>query len=131
MNNHITQKQLDILEQYLERLFDQINIDIDFTRHFIDRVNDPRNREQISIEELFDIFKKEYKKYGMRITKMGDGAEAVFKDMSSDINVPFILRWDPRNLELDLIAKTIMRKKKFKTPDRVLRVESYSFLKGL
>lgn len=38
--------------------------------------------------------------------------------------MPFALRWDPRNQELDLIAKTVMRKKDFKTPNQEFRVES-------
>jgi len=43
--------------------------------------------------------------------------------MQTDINVPFMLQWDAENNELDLIAKTVMRKKDFKTPDREFAVE--------
>ena len=32
------------------------------------------------------------------------------KDMKTDVNVPFVLKWDGK--EFDLIGKTIMRKKK-------------------
>ena len=39
------------------------------------------------------------------------------KDMKTDVNIPFALQWDNKNNELDLIAKTVMRKKDFKTPD--------------
>ena len=42
---------------------------------------------------------------------MGDDAQAVIHDMQTDIN-PFVL-YDDRNKELDLVAKTIMRKKDF------------------
>ena len=48
-------------------------------------------------------------------------AEAVIKDMKTDINVPFVLNL--RRGELELVAKTVMRKKNFKTPDRELAVE--------
>jgi hypothetical protein len=37
--------------------------------------------------------------------------------MRSDINVPFVLNWDPRSQVLDLVAKTVMRKKNFQTPN--------------
>jgi hypothetical protein len=48
---------------------------------------------------------------------MGPDAEAVLKDMQTDVNMPFVLQWDSKNKELDLVAKTVMRKKGFKTPD--------------
>ena len=55
---------------------------------------------------------------------MGPDAQAVIKAMASDINVPFVLDWDRNAEELDLIAKTAMRKKNFRTPDQVLQVET-------
>ena len=39
--------------------------------------------------------------------------EAVLNDMQTDINMPFALKWDGK--ELDLIAKTVMRKPNFAT----------------
>lgn len=116
----ITQAMLDKLEFYLDQLFKNVGMDIEFTRHFLDRVNDPRNKEQITLKELAILFKDAYTKYGKKIAQMGPDAEAVIKDMRSDVNVPFVLNWDPRNQELDLVAKTVMRKKDFRTPDTQL-----------
>ena len=113
----ITQPMLDKLEYYLDQLFGTLGMDVEFTRHFLDRVNDPRNKEQITLKELAILFKDAYTKYGQKIAKMGPDAEAVIKDMRSDVNVPFVLNWDNRNQELDLVAKTVMRKKGFHTPD--------------
>ena len=36
------------------------------------------------------------------------------KDLQTDINLSFVLKWDEENNELDLIAKTVMRKADFK-----------------
>jgi len=116
----ITQAMLDKLEQYLDALFSRLDMDVEFTRHFLDRVNDPRNKEQITLKELAILFKDAYTKYGKRISQMGPDAEAVIKDMRSDVNVPFVLNWDNRNQELVLVAKTVMRKKDFRTPDTEL-----------
>lgn len=55
---------------------------------------------------------------------MGPDAEAVMKDLQTDINMPFALRWDRDNNELDLIVKTVMRKKDFKTSNKEFPVES-------
>jgi hypothetical protein len=113
----ITQVQLDTLEKYLDQLFSKLGIDVEFTRHFLDRVNDERNLKQITIKELAILFKDTYINYGKKIAQMGPDAQAVIKDMRSNINVPFVLNWDSRSQVLDLVAKTVMRKKNFTTPN--------------
>ena len=122
-DQEVTQSQLDALEKVLDRVFAQVGIDVEFTRHFLDRVNDERNRRQITIKELGLLFKKEFMQYGKPIARLGPDAEAVMKDMESDINVPFALTWDSANQELDLIAKTVMRKKNFRTPNQQFPVQ--------
>ena len=118
----ITQAQLDALEKAADRVFAKLGIDIEFTRHFIDRVNDERNRKQITIRELGNLLAKEYQRWGKTIGNMPVSAEAVMKDLSSAINIPFVMKKDGN--EKDLVAKTVMRKKDFKTPDKTLPVES-------
>jgi hypothetical protein len=121
-DNEVTQKQLDVLEMYIDKVFNKIGIDVEFTRHFLDRVNDERNVKQITIKELGALFAKEYKRWGKPIAQMGPDQEAVMKDLESDINIPFALRWNGK--ELELIAKTVMRKKNFRTPNKEFPVES-------
>ena len=48
---------------------------------------------------------------------MPPNAEAVLQDMRTDLNTPFVIEYDSRNRELDLVIKTIMRKKNFQTTD--------------
>jgi len=124
LDKKITSSDLDALEIFADRIFGKVGIDVEFTRHFLDRVNDDRNGEQITGSELTRLFKQEYKKWGKPIAQMGPDAEAVMKDLQTDINMPFALRWDRENDELDLIVKTVMRKKDFKTSNREFEVES-------
>jgi hypothetical protein len=125
-NQGITPVLLNKLEQYVDRLFATLGIDVEFTRHFLDRVNDPRNGKPITIQELAMLFKKTYSKWGKKIAQLGPDAQAVIKDMSTDINMPFVLNWDNRNKELDLVAKTVMRKKNFTTPNQEFSVENFA-----
>jgi hypothetical protein len=120
----ITTVDLQQLETFADKLFGKVGIDVEFTRHFLDRVNDIRNQKPITMSELTRLFKQEYKRWGKPIAQMGPGQEAVMKDLQTDINLPFALRWDEKNQELDLIAKTIMRKKGFRTPNQEFPVES-------
>lgn len=118
----VSQSDLKALEKVLDNLFATVNIDVEFTRHFLDRVNDSRNKKQITIEELRSLFQKTYRKYKDRLVKMGPDTEAVLKDLQTNINTPFALVWDKKNNELDLVAKTVMRKKDFKTSNVKLKV---------
>ena len=115
VDRKLSQQELDQIEVFADRLFAKIGIDVEFTRHFLDRLNDERNVKQITASELTRLFKQEYKKWGKDIVKLGPDAEAVLKDLATDVNIPFALRWDNANNELDLIAKTVMRKQDFKT----------------
>ena len=109
----ITKSDLDQIERYADKLFAALGIDVEFTKHFMDRVNDTRNVTQITPAELVRLFKQSYKKYGKKIAKMTDDANAVIHDMKTDINMPFVL--NHKKGEIELVAKTVMRKKNFTT----------------
>ena len=40
----LTKQDLDSIEKYADRLYKSVGIDVEFTRHFLDRVNDARNK---------------------------------------------------------------------------------------
>jgi hypothetical protein len=120
----ITKRDLDQIEKYADKLFGAVGIDVEFTRHFMDRVNDTRNKTPITTSELVRLFKQSYKKFGKKIARLGPDAEAVINDMKTNINMPFVL--DLKGGELELIAKTVMRKKDFKTSGPKLAFEELS-----
>ena len=124
LNEMISSSELDILEDYADRLFKELNLDVEFSRHFRERVNDPRNRKPITPAELIGLFKRAYQKSGKRISEMPPNAEAVLQDMRTDLNTPFVIEFDRRNGELDLVLKTIMRKKDFMTTNDKIVIES-------
>ena len=107
----ISREQLKTIERYLDKMYSAIDVDVAFTKHFFDRLNDPRNGIQISVDEISSVFEKFFKKYGAKIASMADKAkalQAVITDISNDINVPFALKWDGENDEFDLVTKTVM-----------------------
>ncbi len=117
----VSKSDLDQVEKYADKLFAAVGIDVEFTRHFLDRVNDERNKKPINTAELIRLFRLTYKKHGKKIPKMGPDAQAVIRDMETDINMPFVLNVD-RSGMLDMVAKTVMRKKDFKTSNPKLNV---------
>jgi hypothetical protein len=122
LNEYVTPSELRELERYLDNFFNKLNIDIEFGKHFLDRVNDIRNKKEIEIEELEDLFVKAYNKWGKKIPELGPEAEAVLSDMMTDINVPFVLHWDKSTGKIELLNKTVMRKRNFMTKDIKLTV---------
>lgn len=122
---NVTRTQLQRIEQYADKLFQSYGIDINFQdilkgTHFWHRVNDPRNIKPITTDELRQLFKKASIKFGSKLSQSPSGFEAVLKDIETDINLPFMLRFDSKNNELDLIPKTIMRKKNFTDKNKPL-----------
>ena len=120
----ITRSDLNQIEKYADRLFAAVGIDVEFTRHFMDRVNDTRNKAQITSSELIRLFKQSFKRYGKKIAQLGPDAQAVINDMKTDINIPFVLNL--KGNELELVAKTVMRKKDFRTSGPKLSFEQFS-----
>jgi len=114
----ISKSQLDDLEKFADRLLAKFDIDVEFTKHFLDRLNDSRNNPDIAISELQKFFKKIKKAKGKNI-KDAKGTEVVLKDIQADLNIPVVVKF--KNGEFVVINKTIMRKKNFKTPDKVIK----------
>ena len=121
LEEDVSQRQIDDLEKFGDRLLKKFDIDIEFTRHFADRMNDKRNDPEIKVAEIQRLFKKIAKNKGKDIKKHGD-AEAVLKDMQSDLNLPVVVNF--KDGEFEVVNKTIMRKKGFKTTSPEIKYES-------
>jgi hypothetical protein len=116
----VTQRQITDLEKFGDKLLNKYNIDIEFSRHFADRMNDPRNKPEIKIAELQKLFKKIAKRKGKSIKQLGPDVQAVLKDIDTDLNLPIVIHYNKG--EFEITHKTIMRKKNFRTPNDVVKV---------
>jgi nicotinic acid mononucleotide adenylyltransferase len=116
----VTQKQIKDLEVFADRLLDKFGVDVEFTRHFADRMNDDRNNPAISIAELQRFFKKIAKNKAKDI-KQNANSEAVLKDLQADLNLPVVIKFNRNKEEFEVVNKTIMRKKNFATSSTVIK----------
>ena len=110
------QQDVEDLDNLADRELNPIDVDLS-GNHFFDRLNDPRNNPEIDYLELEDFF-----------TKLGDNREefidflnkyknVVATDNETNINIPFM------KMANKAIAKTVMRKRNFKTPDEKIELE--------
>jgi len=117
------QQDVEDLDNLADRELNPIDVDLS-GNHFFDRLNDPRNRPEIDYLELEDFF-----------TKLGDNREefinflnkyksVVATDNETNINIPFM------KMANKAIAKTIMRKRNFKTPNVKVELEEADPKKG-
>lgn len=111
----MSKSTLDRIEKFAEKQLSPE--DIEFTKHFFDRINDPRNGKEISDAELTGFFKrlsKFKKKFKEFLEKY---QQIVVKDKRTDINIPFVQQANR------IIAKTVMRKDNFQTSNPTLAFE--------
>lgn len=100
---------LDRVEKYADDQLDPV--DVEFTKHFFDRLTRIEHDKEITDAELIGFFKRLAKKKKQFDKFMKQYDEFVIKDDRTDINIPFKAKVD------QIIAKTIMRKDDFKTSD--------------
>src|SRR5210317_746461 len=114
--NEIPMADLQKIDKYADK---QLNpVDVVLTdKHFFDRLTDPRNKKPISSAELIGFFKRLGKKKKEFVNFLNLYGQIVAKDNRSKINIPFMKQANK------VIAKTIMRKDDFKTPDPEYKFE--------
>jgi hypothetical protein len=121
LNEFVSPPQMAEIAHFCDALWGKLGIDVAFTRHFIDRVNDERNGKSITTAEMIRLFRKEYEQFGKQVASMDANQEAVFSDILTNVNLPFVIKGDGE--DKTLVAKTVMRKPDFKTPDPLLKVK--------
>lgn len=114
----ITRADIRELEKFADDLLEKYGIDIEFTKHFGDRMSDERNVPCINVKELKDFFRKVYANAGAKI-KGNVGLEVVIKDLQKSLNMPVVI--DRKKGEVEVTFKTIMRKKNFTSPNKTVQ----------
>ena len=122
----ISLTQLRVIEKHLDKMFGALKLDVVFTKHFFERLNDPRNIDQITPAELIKVFTSLYEKYGVTLSHIGSDEEIdrLVHSISTDINIPIQVLYDKKTKKIDIISKTIMRVDKFFSKSKELPVES-------
>jgi len=119
-SDFISQGDVEFVDDMADRKLAPIDVDLS-GNHFFDRLNDPRNFPDISIEELEEFFDKLADEKEAFIEFLRKYKDVVVKDTESNLNIPFMKRANKA------IAKTIMRKKNFMTSNQVLPLDEGTY----
>ena len=106
--NEIPMADLQKIDQFADKQLNPIDVVIT-DKHFFDRLNDPRNGKEISQAELIGFFKRLGKNKKKFVEFLDKYEQMVAVDDRTNINIPFMKQANKA------IAKTIMRKKDFKS----------------
>jgi hypothetical protein len=113
--NEIPMGDLQKIDQFADKKLNPVDVVLT-DKHFFDRLNDPRNGKEISNAELIGFFKRLGKKKKEFVEFLNQYNSLVAVDDRTNINIPFMKQANKA------IAKTVMRKKDFKTPDKKLDI---------
>lgn len=116
----ITPQELYTVERFANDLFNKLGVDVQFSAHFVQRVNDPRNKPGIYVDDLIDMFRKEYQQHGKDLAQLPGEAQGVLRDAFTKLNLPFVIT--QRYGGKTLLAKSTMRKKVFGTTSKMFTV---------
>ena len=117
------QKDVNDLEKFADRILKKYKVDVEFTKHFVDRLNDKRNSPEIKVAELQRFFKKIQRNKAQNIIDNPD-TEIVLKDMSTNLNLP--VKIVTKGNSFKVTNKTIMRKDNFSSPNKIIKYEEFN-----
>jgi len=113
--NEIPMGDLQKIDTFADKKLNPMDVVLT-DKHFFDRLNDPRNDKEISSAELIGFFKRLSKKKKDFLDFLDTYNSVVAVDDRTNINIPFM------KMSNKVIAKTVMRKKDFKTTDKKLDI---------
>jgi hypothetical protein len=113
--NEIPMADLQKIDQFADKKLSPFDVVLT-DKHFFDRLNDPRNKKEITSAELIGFFKRLSKKKKQFLDFLDKYNQIVTTDGRTNINIPFMQKANK------VIAKTVMRKKDFKTPNKKLEI---------
>lgn len=113
--NEIPMGDLQKIDTFADKKLNPVDVVLT-DKHFFDRLNDPRNGKEISQAELIGFFKRLGKKKKEFVEFLNQYKSLVAVDDRTNINIPFMKQANKA------IAKTVMRKKDFKSTDKKLDI---------
>ena len=117
LNDELSLATLKHLENYINKL----GLNVESVDYFFEEISRKRTDGKITNSDAICLFKRIL---GQRnIVFNNSDAQSVIFEMETNINMPFLLVSDGEDGGINLVAKTVVRKRGFKSSDQKLRLE--------
>jgi len=113
--NEMPKADLEKIDKFADTQLKPIDVDLTGA-HFFARLNDPRNKKEISVAELVRFFKQLGRNKKEFLSLLDKYKSLVATDDKTNINIPFMKKSNRA------IAKTVMRKRDFKSSDKKITI---------
>jgi hypothetical protein len=116
--NNISDYEMEELVNHVNRQWSPFGVKVSFGTHFAQRLNDPRNKPAIEVNEVLQLLHRIKSNALKAITKLPNPYHAVMKDPTSNLNLMFVIIGD-KGSERNVVLKSIMRKADFTSKSKV------------
>ena len=127
----MTADQIAELERFADSEFEKYDLDVEFTRHFIERLTDARGGRNapLTFTDVKKLFSKMANQRGDEIANyaMDGGEGGIMKDKETSVNSPFGIKYNRATREYELVMVTVMRHPNFRSNnpnDKIFTTES-------
>ena len=111
-------QKLDVLQLSLNRIGGRFGVHIQLSKHFNTRIH---VRNYSDVDSIKVMFEKLLDKHLDLVKQMAQNEEeAVVRDAAHQINIPIVVK--PNGKFIQIIAKTILQKKDFKTHSPLVNI---------
>lgn len=116
--NNISDYEMEELVNHVNRQWSPLGVKVSFSTHFAQRLNDPRNKPAIEVNEVLQLLHRIKSKGLKAIMKLPNSYHAVMKDPTTHLNLMFVILGD-KGTERTIVLKSIMRKEGFESKSQV------------
>lgn len=128
LNEDVSVQEINGLSASLNRVFARYGIEVKFMRHFIERLNDARNKNPITRSSMVQMFNKLLQSSNLKkLFSMKNGQEGVLVYQTTNFVYTLEKPYGSKHAELRFI--TAMDKDRFRSnspDDFYLKLESFS-----
>ena len=115
LNKQKTNESVDFisLEKILDNMFEDLGIDINFTRHFKERVIE----RGLTEEDIIELMEKIYDTYGDEVADLGKDENRVFTHIKRLVDIAAINKGYGEDYLKDLVLKTAYKRNSLREPE--------------
>lgn len=113
ITENISSSDLAAAEMFASRTLGRLGIDIEFTQHFKERINLPRNRPKIKLAELVRLFRQLARQQGKRLQELEPYTKVLVHDTKTKLNIIINIKEGKTEDTLLFSCGTIIRANNF------------------